>query len=53
MKTFHIPLNCYDEEGQCTLTKEEQKKFCFKCNACECVNFVNFVTILINTLFKF
>ena len=43
-KTFKIPLSCYssNSSGQCVLTKEEKKKFSFKCPICGFVNQLDF-----------
>ena len=43
-KTFKIPLYCYssNSSGHCVLTKEEKKKFSFKCPICGFVNQLDF-----------
>ena len=45
-KTFKILLSCYSSSsGQCVLTKEEKKKFSFKCLNCSFVNQLDFTQV--------
>lgn len=42
---FVIPLNSYNEMGNCVLNETERKVFCFECNKCRMITFIDFEKI--------